>query len=187
MKTIWLRRKRSILPFPTKDLRAALFPENRARKSHSKHHAQLRDALSTLQSTHPRPCANSSRSPLLLLPAQPHAHHLRNARLLHRHAVDHVRRLHHAFGVRHDQELRVARSAMCSRSAKPAHVGLVQSAHPLRRARRKGSAGTGRCPPAAPAPSAPFRRPKAAAHSAASCPAAKPQSPARSRPGSLRR
>src|SRR5580698_8685979 len=77
--------------FPNKRLACRALPENRTCKSHSKHHAQLRDAPSTLLATHPRTSANSSCSPLLLLPAQSYTHHLGHARLLHRHAVDHVR------------------------------------------------------------------------------------------------
>src|ERR1700678_3142284 len=69
------------------------------------------------------------RSPLppafLLLMAEMHTDNLRNPRLLHGHAINHIRRLHHALGVRHQQELRILAHAM-QQISEPAHVGLVQ-------------------------------------------------------------
>ena len=61
----------------------------------------------------------------LSLVPQSHAHHFRHARLLHGDAVDHIGGLHHALGVRDDEELRVAAQRF-EQVRKPAHVGFVE-------------------------------------------------------------
>src|SRR5580658_2180514 len=92
----------SIIPSFThrnKGLTWRALPGHRMRKSYRMRHARLRDAPLTGQAFHPRSCAGLRRSALLLVSAQAHADHLRHARLLHRHAINHVGGLHHALGV----------------------------------------------------------------------------------------